>query len=287
MAESYSHSRIETFEQCRLKFKYRYIDKIIPEIAKSIEAHLGSMVHETLEWLYTQVMEKKIPTISDVVDFYSARWQENYTKDMKIVNQSMKAEDYFQRGVEFLINYFMKHHPFKDNTIAIEKKIELNLDGKGEKRLVGYIDRLVHNLETDEVEIHDYKTSNSMWSKEKLESNRQLALYSLAIKESFGKEKKVCMVWHFLAHDMKVCLRKTNEQLELLREEVIAIIDEIENTKHFPGTKSRLCDWCEYRNTCEAWGKLPPSLTVKDVPTNIHPAEQTIEHKDEELLDIW
>ncbi len=104
----YSNSKIETFEQCKLKFKYRYIDKIIPEIAKSIEAHLGSMVHETLEWLYIKVMEKTIPPINDVISFYSERWQENYTPDMPIFNKTMSAKDYFNKGVKFLIDYYFK-----------------------------------------------------------------------------------------------------------------------------------------------------------------------------------
>jgi len=247
----YSHSKLETFEQCKLKFKYRYIDKIIPEIAKSIEAHLGSIVHETLEWLYTKIMKGEIPTIDNVISFYSEKWIENYSPEMSIVNKTLTQKDYFNRGVEFLVNYYMKNHPFKENTIATEKKIELTLDE--DKKLIGFIDRLVNNLEREEIEIHDYKTSNSMWSREKLETNRQLALYSLAIKESFGKDKKVCMVWHFLAHDMKVCLRKTDQELEKLKEEVINLTKEIEKTKEFPPTISKLCNWCEYRNICEAW----------------------------------
>ena len=249
----YSHSKLDTFEQCKLKFKYKYIDKIIPEIPKSIEAHLGSVVHETLEWFYANIMKKKIPSINDLIFFYSEKWKKNYSQDILIVNKSLTVKDYFNRGVEFLINYYTKNHPFKDNTIAIEQKIELKLDEAGEKKLIGYIDRLVHNLEKNEIEIHDYKTSNTMWSREKIETNRQLALYSLAIKEAFGKDKNVCMVWHFLAHDMKVCLRKTNEELEKLRKNVIELIDEIEKTQDFPATKSRLCDWCQYRNICEAW----------------------------------
>lgn len=257
MSEIYSHSKLETFEQCKLRYKYRYIDKIIPELPKSIEAHLGSVVHETLEWLYTKVMERIIPSINEVIDFYSEKWIEQYSKDMPIIKKEHKVEDYFNKGIEFLVNYYLKYHPFTDNTIATEKKIELNLDGTGEKKLVGYIDRLVDNIENNEIEIHDYKTSSSMWSTEKIENNRQLALYSLAIKESFGKDKNVCMVWHFLAHDMKVCLRKTNEDLEKLRKEVVEFIDEIENTKNFPGTKSGLCNWCDYRNICEVWNKFP------------------------------
>lgn len=251
----YSHSKIETFEQCKLKFKFRYIDKIIPEIAKSIEAHLGEIVHKTLEWLYIQVMENKIPSINDVISVYSENWEENYSKDMPIFNKALTAKDFFNRGVEFLVNYYMKYHPFQDNTIATEKRIEINLDEKGEKKLIGFIDRLSHNLESNEIEIHDYKTSNSVFAKNKVESSRQLALYSLAIKEMFGKEKNICMTWHFLAHDMKVCVRKTNEELENVRKEIIEIINNIEKTKDFPPTKSQLCYWCEYIDICPAWNK--------------------------------
>lgn len=248
----YSHSRLETFENCRLRFKYKYLDKIVPEIPKGIEAHLGSMVHETLEWLYKKVMEKKIPSITDVIDFYSEKWRANLSQDFLIVRKEMKPEDYFNRGVEFLVNYYLKHQPFKDNTIATEHKIEIDLDETGEKKLIGYIDRLVHNLEKNEIEIHDYKTSASVLSKEKIENSRQLALYSLAIKETFGKDKKVSMVWHFLAHDMKISISRTNEQLEQLRKRVIELINEIEQTKDFPANKSRLCDWCEYKNICDS-----------------------------------
>lgn len=247
----YSHSKLETFEQCRLKFKYRYIDKIIPEVPKGIEAHLGEVVHKTLEWLHMEIMEKRMPSIDAIITFYSERWIENFSADMNIVNKNMKAEDYFNKGVEFLINYYSKNHPFKDNTIATEQKIEIDLDE--ERKLIGFIDRLVHNLEKDEIEIHDYKTSNSMWSQEKIQNNRQLALYSMAIKEMFGKEKSVCLIWHFLAHNTKVCIRKTDQELARLKQEIIQLIEEIEHTKHFPAYISRLCDWCEYRTICEAW----------------------------------
>jgi putative RecB family exonuclease len=253
----YSHSKIETFEQCKLKFKFRYIDKIVPEIAKSIEAHLGDIVHKTLEWLYIRVMEKRIPSINDVISFYSEKWQENYSPDMPIVNKTMTPKDYFNRGVEFLVNYYMKHSPFQDNTIATEKRIEINLDEKGERKLIGFIDRLSHNLKDNEIEIHDYKTSNSIMTREKVENSRQLSIYSLAIKEIFGKDKNICMTWHFLAHDMKICVRRTNEQLERFRQEVIETIKKIEETKEFPPTKSQLCYWCEYMDICPVWNKNP------------------------------
>jgi len=249
----YSYSRLETFEKCKLKFKYRYIDEIIPEIPKSIEAHLGTVVHETLEWFYNKVMEKIIPSIDEVIIHYSEKWAEESANEMLIVNKLMKEKDYFNKGVRFIIDYYFKHQPFDDNTIATEKQVNINLDETGEKRLVGFIDRLVHNIEKNEIEIHDYKTANFLPSKEDLGRNRQLALYSIGIKEEFGKDKDVKLIWHYLAHNEKIIIKKTNNDLEELKKEVTDLINKIESTKEFLPNKSRLCDWCEYKNMCDGW----------------------------------
>jgi putative RecB family exonuclease len=251
----YSYSRLDTFEKCKLKFKYRYIDNIIPQIPKSIEAHLGSIVHETLEWLYKQTMSGIIPPMDDVILFYSEKWTEQYTPEILIVNKYLKEKDYFNKGMNFLIDYYYKHRPFKENTLATEKKVEIILDEKGEKRMIGFIDRLVLNPDTNEIEIHDYKTANTLPTKEELEKNRQLALYSIAIKEEFGKEKNVRLIWHFLAHNQSIHIRKTDKELENLKKEIISLINEIEQTTHFPPNPSRLCDWCEYKGMCEVFNK--------------------------------
>ena len=244
----YSHSKLNTFEQCKLKFKYRYLDKIIPEIGQSIEAHLGSVVHSTLEWLYHQVKKKEIPTIEQIISCYAEKWQAEFTEDIIIVKKEFTEKDYFNKGVGFLVNYYTKHSPFKENTLAIEHKIELEL--AEDIKLIGFIDRLVENIENNEIEIHDYKTGNSMPTQKKIENDRQLALYSLAIKENFGKDKNMCLIWHFLAHNLKVCIRKTDDELETLKQEIINLIKEIEETKNFPSNKTILCNWCEYKNIC-------------------------------------
>lgn len=250
----YSHSRLSTFEQCPLKFKFRYIDKIIPEIEKSIEAHLGSAVHTTLEWIYTKAKEaetkKEIPTLDDIIVFYSEAWRRDLSQNIKIVNETLTAKDYFNKGVEFLVNYYTKHFPFDDGTLEIEKKIIVELDDKGEYQIIGFIDRLAQNIHTGEFEIHDYKTGNTMPSQEKIDEDRQLALYAIAIKELYGKDKEVTLNWHYLAHNKKITSKRTNEQLEKLKETTLKQIKEIEATTEFPPKKSALCKWCEYINIC-------------------------------------
>ena len=188
----YSHSKISTFEQCPLKFKFRYIEKIKPDIEKSIEMHLGNMVHRALEWLYVQVMNKKLPSIEDVIAYYADQWEEDYLPGIVIVKKDLTEKDYFNKGVEFLVNYYMKHKPFDENTLEIEKRIVLDLDEDGKYKIQGFIDRLSHNLKTNEYEIHDYKTANNLPQKEKIDNDRQLALYSIAIKNAFEIGRASC-----------------------------------------------------------------------------------------------
>ncbi len=250
----YSHSKLSTFEQCKLKYKFRYIDKIIPKIEKSIEAHLGSSVHSTLEWFYNKLKSHEgnsFPEVDDLIKKYAEIWKEEFNPKMVIVKPGKTHEDYFNKGIHFLLDYYFQNKPFDDNTIDIEKKIYIDLDEN--TKLVGFIDRLVHDLERDTLEIHDYKTSNSQPRHNHGEQDRQLALYSIAIKEKFGEDKPVKLIWHFLAHNQKVVSKRTNEQLKQLKKETLELIKEIESTTHFPPNKSVLCDWCEYKDICPAW----------------------------------
>ena len=149
----YSHSRLSSFEQCPQKYEFRYIKRIPPDFDQSIEAFLGTAVHDTLEWIYKN--QDRDFSLDDIIKYFVEYWNKNYKKDMKIVKEDVTSETYFNKGIKFLINYFMKHSPFKDNTIDTEKKIFISLDGNREYQMMGYIDRLVHHENTNIFEIHD------------------------------------------------------------------------------------------------------------------------------------
>jgi len=264
----YSHSKLSTFEQCPFKYKLRYIDKIKPVIEKTIESHLGSAVHDTLEWLYNSVKENPNKEISldEIITYYSIKWQDEFSDEILVVKKEMSAKDYFNKGVEFLINYFQEHSPFKDGTIECEKRITIDLDEN--TKLQGFIDRLVYDIDSGKYEIHDYKTANQLPTQEKMDNDRQLALYSIAIKELYGHDKEVLLIWHYLAHKQKIISKRTNEQLENLKQETKELIEKIENTKYFPANKSILCEWCEYKDVCPAWNSNS-SHSTSIIQTNI------------------
>ncbi|HKL24103.1 MAG TPA: PD-(D/E)XK nuclease family protein [Candidatus Nanoarchaeia archaeon] len=250
MAKIYSHSKIQAFEQCPLRYKYKYIDKHKPDIEKTIEAHLGSSVHDTLEWVYNTIKEgKNPPTIDEVIIYYQNKWKENFSENIAIIREGMTYEDYFNKGVKFLVDYYNKHYPFKDGTLECEKKVFIDLDNFGDYKIIGYIDRLVFNPETQEFEIHDYKTANSLPTKEKVEADRQLALYSLAIKNIYG-DYKTRLVWHYLSYNKRIDSTRENHELENLKKETLEKIKQIESSQSFPPSPSILCNWCDYQKRC-------------------------------------
>lgn len=254
----YSHSRLSTFEQCPFKFKLRYIEEIIPEVEQTIESHLGKAVHDSLEWLYRHILNiKRIPTIDELITRYNDFWKKNFKDSMKIVRENLNEKDYYNKGIKFLIDYYIKHKPFDDGTIEIEKAIKINLDEEGKYKIQGYIDRLAFNKQTGNYEIHDYKTANSLPNLEKIENDRQLALYSIAVNELYNPEKEIKLIWHYLAHNKLIKSSRTKEQISELKRDTIFLIQQIESAKEFPTYTSVLCDWCEYKTMCPAWGGIP------------------------------
>lgn len=246
----YSYSRLSTFEQCPLKFRFQYIDRLEPDVKETIESFLGHKVHETLQWVYEEVANGRIFQLDEVLENFVNSWNRDFNKEIKIVKEELEAEYYFNQGVKFLIDYFLKHSPFKDNTIATEKKVMINLDKEGKYQLQGYIDRLVHNKETNIFEIHDYKTGGFLKTQEELDKDKQLALYSIAIRELFEEVSDVHLIWHFLAFNEKRISKRTDNQLEELKKEIMSLIDKIESTKEFNPNPSVLCRWCEFRSYC-------------------------------------
>ncbi len=260
----YSHSKIGSFEQCPQKYKFKYIDKIKPAIEETIEAHLGKCVHETFEWLYGLVMKGSVPTLDEAITKYAKIWEEKYKPTIAIIKKDVSAGTYFEKGVQFIMNYYTTHYPFNDNTIDLEREVKVFLD---EYQLVGYIDRLAYNVANQEYEIHDYKTANSLPTLEKIETDRQLALYALAIKQEFGMEKNVVLNWHFLNFNKKITIRKSQDDIETMKRKTIATIQTIEGSKEFPTKRSPLCDWCEFKPYCPAWGGTPPPKKIEPIFT--------------------
>lgn len=249
MPQVYSHSRISSFENCPLKFKYKYVDKVEP-LRGNIEAFMGSRVHETLEKLYRDKMFQKVCSIDELIKFYNQRWEKEMRDDIYVVKEEYTPENYRKMGEEYIQNYYETYKPFTDGvTIALEKKFFFPLDDTG-YWITGIIDRLT---EVDGVyEIHDYKTSLYLPTKEEIRKDRQLPLYAIALQHMYDADD-IELVWHYVAFNKEIRVKKDEQRLEKMKEETIKKIMEIEEAiekDEFPPRETSLCPYCEYQPIC-------------------------------------
>lgn len=250
---TFSHSRLSSYETCPLRYKFAYIDRVKVESEDTIETFLGSRVHEALEKLYRSIQFERLLGVDDVLDFFNREWGKNWKDTIIIVNKEYTAENYRKMGERYLRDYYKKHKPFdRGKILGLETTDTLSLDKEGKYGFYVRIDRLM-DMGSGMYEVHDYKTNMSLPTQKHLDEDRQLAMYSLWVREQFKDFKKVRLVWHFLAFDKEMESYRTEKQLEDLKKEVLDEIHDIEATEEYPANVTRLCDWCLYREICPEW----------------------------------
>lgn len=275
---TFSHSRLSSYEICPLRYKFTYIDRVKIEVEDTIETFLGSRTHEALEKLYRNLQFERLLSIEEVLAFFNREWEKNWDEAIIIVNKEYTAENYRKMGERYLKDYYKRHKPFaKGKILELETTNTLSLD-KGKK--YGFyirIDRLM-DMGNGVYEVHDYKTNMSLPKQEDLDKDRQLAMYSLWVREQFQDFKKVRLVWHFLAFDKEMESFRTKKQLEDLRKNVLEEIREIEATAEFPANVTRLCNWCLYRGMCPEWKH---EVELEDKPENEYLRDSGVKLVDE------
>jgi len=260
----YSHSRMEAFKSCPLKYKFNYIDRIKRE-EESIEAFLGSRFHKVMEKIYKDLLFKKY-SLDELLIFYHNDWDNNYHDKVIIVDKERKAKDYKEIGKKFVEDYYKRYYPFNHGVIlGIEREVLINLEDNGQEyKLRGIIDRL-EQAKDGTYEIHDYKTSKTFPEQIKMDEDNQLALYQLGIQRMWKDVHQVELVWHYVAFDKEIRSSRSKEELEELKKDTIRWIKKIEATPEFLPQESALCGWCSYQDICPLFKH---ESIVKDLPVN-------------------
>jgi putative RecB family exonuclease len=243
----YSYSRLGTYRQCPLKYRFGYVDRM-PRKGTTVEAFLGSRFHEVMEHLYGQ--RTRTPSAEELKELFLGLWERKWNEDVRIVQRDRSAEDYKATGLRAIEDYHRRYSPFdQGRTLGIERELSLKLDGGDGHRLRCIIDRLTAAPDGT-FEIHDYKTSGFLPEQARVDEDEQLALYEMAVRQAWPDVGGVELVWHYVAFDMELRSRRTGAQLAELAMKTRERIDEIERASEFPPRESTLCAWCDYQEQC-------------------------------------
>ena len=251
---TYSHSRVSTYENCPYKYKLQYIDKAEPEISETIELFMGKRVHETLEKLYKDKKFKKLISKATLLKFYNDNWEKEYSDDVLVVKKGLTAKNYKKMGAKYIEDYYTKYKPFNQLTIlGLETQDRMTLKDGSQWHV--RIDKFACD-DKGNYYVCDYKTNATMKDQEEADEDRQLAMYSIWVKDKFKDVKSVKLVWHMLAFNKEAVSERTDEQIEKLENETIALIRKIEEaTKEndFPTHVTALCEYCGFKSQCPSF----------------------------------
>ncbi len=286
---TYSHSRLETYENCPRQYKLQYIDRVEIEEVEGIEAFLGGRVHEALEKLYKDVRMTCLPSVEEVIAYYDKIWDENWHEGVNIVHADYTADNYRERGRRCLADYYKQYYPFDSSKIiAIEHLVFFPLDEGSQYWIRGVVDRIAVSKDGT-YEIHDYKASGRLKTQEEADKDRQLALYHLALERMWPDVKDVDLVWHYLVFGKELRSRRTAAELKTLRQDVMDIIRTIEKDKDFRPKESPLCDWCAYPAFCPAKkhaamiAALPPNKYLEEPGVKLVNAYADLQRREREV----
>jgi putative RecB family exonuclease len=269
----YSHSRLQTFETCPLKYKFRYLDKVETPIEETVETFVGSRVHETLEKLYKDLQLEKSNSLAELLDFYHAEWKKEWNPTVKITRQGYSEQNYRDYGAKCVRQYYERHKPFNESqTLATEMRLRFALDEQNQYKMTGIIDRAARRPDGT-FEIHDYKTSREPPSQDVVDRDRQLALYQIGLRQKWPEAERVELLWHYLGCDMTLRSARTPGQLNELRQSAIRTINQIEAEKEFKPERGAWCDWCEFQPVCPLWKH---ELAVKALPAADFAADEGV-----------
>ena len=235
-----SYSQIQTFLDCPLHYKAKYILKIPSRPTASLS--FGNTIHLTLKDYYSD------PT-QDILKLY----QKNWIRDGFLSH--VQEDDFKTKGEKFLRQYVKEHFNPKVKSAILEGMFTapITLNGKTMK-IGGKIDR-VDVLADGSIEIIDYKTGANSLTEKEAASNLQLSFYALAaslIKEPpFGKNSdEIKLTLHYFEDNKKVSTTRTGEQLQQAVEQIFAIAEQIAHSD-FKCSGSLMCKSCEFQMLCD------------------------------------
>lgn len=174
----WSFSSVNSYNNCPKCFYLSYLQDPPLEKVENAFAQWGTLGHSLFERYVDGDLE-----LFELGDKYEEEYEDAVTLPFPPNKYVDLNESYYKNGR----NYFENWNGFPDDweLVESEKEIHLNINGNA---FIGFIDLIVRDKKTGDYIIVDHKSKSKFKNeKEQEEYARQLYLYSLHIKEEFGK----------------------------------------------------------------------------------------------------
>ena len=170
----WSFSSVNTYNTCPQAFRLGYLDAL-PRVDNAF-SDWGTWMHEIMERYFKGELE-----FFELSQVYVDGYKDNVKCEFPPNKFCDLSERYYNAGKEYLDRF---DGLFEDYTVlGVEQKVKLDINGRP---FVGVIDLLIET--PDGIWVIDHKSKSAFKSKrERAEYARQLYLYSIYVKEKYGK----------------------------------------------------------------------------------------------------
>jgi putative RecB family exonuclease len=245
--------------QCPLLYRFRVIDKL--PSPPNASAARGTLVHSVLERLFD--LSASARTIEAAAAMVEPQWRallegEPDLADLVDETNPAAVATWFGDAVSLIERWFTLEDPTRLEPAERELYVETDLDGL---TLRGYVDRL-DVAPTGEIRVVDYKTGRSPSELFEGKALFQMKFYALVLWRMRGEVPRMLQLV-YLANSEIVRYCPDEADLLAVERKIKALWKAIETaaqTGDWRPHKSRLCDWCDHRGLCPAWGGTPPPL---------------------------
>lgn len=262
---SLSPSRAADFMSCPLLYRFRVIDRL-PE-PPSAAATRGTVVHAVLERLFDLAPAERTPVrAAALVD---GEWERLLEAEPDLAALFAGDEDgsglqeWLESARALLADYFRLEDPARLEPRERELYVETTLESGLVLR--GYVDRL--DVAPDgQMRVVDYKTGKAPREAFEQKAMFQMRFYALVLWRLHGRVPRVLQLLYLGSGEV---LRYEPDEADLLATErkvgaLWTAIRRARDTGDWRPSPGRLCDWCNHRALCPAWGGTPPPLPSDD-----------------------
>ncbi len=234
-----SPSKIQTFEDCPLKFKFQHVLRV-PTPSKTYFG-MGTAIHSVAEHMTKLQKDGKEPSEKLALEILEKQWNTSSYR-----NQRTKENQDKVKSKEMVKTYLEWAENNPNTPVDVEPYFKIILN---DVTISGKIDRVEQTPEGD-YEVIDFKTGAAYKTKNTIKDDVQMNIYDLGTQKLYGKLPKKTSLFYIKFNKLVNHFIK-EDKLEEFKIELEKKIDLIFNEEFDAKPEYQKCSRCDYAAICD------------------------------------
>ena len=253
-----SASSITKFIDCGLLYRFSRIDKLKPEFTPDVLL-FGSAIHWAIAHINQGRMVETLLDLTDVIECFEERWESSVKKTPNIKYSKGKSFEYLlNEGKRLLTAYFNNGVDDGFKVLSIEEPFSFTIPGLSVP-IIGITD-CIEEDDSGTIIITDYKTASKAYSEKQIDSDMQLTLYTMAMKEGEFKDREImvrfiCLIKTKVPKVVQYWAIRSELDEKRLAKKAIGVWEGISKGVFIPNDGHWKCNNCGYKAACAEWSE--------------------------------